>query len=103
MASKKLSQKEVTKRLIRLRNLEKLHSISKQMRSKKDELIKLQSEQIEDLEKGLAVADQLIDAQAIRIAELETMFFGKKKPSTDTSRPDGTSVPNATLPTSPPK
>lgn len=99
MANKRLSQKEVAKRMIRLRNLEKLHRVSKQMRSKKDELIKLQTEQIEGLEKGLDVADQLIKAQAIRIAELESMVFGKKK-----KPPIGTAgFQDQDKPTTPPK
>lgn len=76
---KKVSQKEIAKRMVRLRNLEQLHRISKQMRNKKDELIALQKEHIANLEQGLDTADKLIKAQAIRIAELETMVFGKKK------------------------
>ena len=77
--SKKLSQKEVAKRLIRLRNLEQLHRISKQMRSKKDELIAAQAEQLDKLEAFVTKQQELIEAQAIRIAELEAMVFGKKK------------------------
>lgn len=76
---KMLSQKEVAKRLIRLRNLEQLHRISKQMRSKKDELIATQAEQLDKLEVLVTKQQEFIETQAIRIAELETMVFGKKK------------------------
>ncbi len=79
MANKKLSQKEIAKRLVRLRNLEKLHSLSKQMRSKKDEFIQLQAEQIEKLQELANHQQALLETQAIRIAELEAMVFGKKK------------------------
>jgi transposase len=103
MANKKLSQKEIAKRMIRLRNLEKLHRISKQMRDKKDELIKLQAEQIENLEKGLDTADQLIQAQAIRIAELETMVFGKKKKPPIGTPPSDQDQSKPTPPSKPPR
>ena len=76
---KKLSQKEVAKRLIRLRNLEQLHRISKQMRNKKDELIATQAEQLDNLEVLVTKQQEFIETQAIRIAELETIVFGKKK------------------------
>lgn len=77
--AKKLSQKETAKRMVRLRNLEKLHRASKQMRNAKDELINLQKQQIVDLKEGNKLRDELIETQAIRIAELEAMIFGKKK------------------------
>jgi transposase len=76
---KKLSQKEVAKRLIRLRNLEQLHRISKQMRNKKDELIAAQAEQLDKFEALVIKQQEFIETQAIRIAELEAMVFGKKK------------------------
>lgn len=81
---KKLSQKEIAKRLTRLRNLEQLHRVSKQMQSKKDELIATQAEQIDTLEVLVTEQQKLIETQNIRIAELEAMVFGKKrKPPTD--------------------
>ncbi len=49
------------------------------MRSKKDEFIQLQAEQIEKLQDLANRQQELLDAQAIRIAELEAMVFGKKK------------------------
>jgi len=82
---KKLSQAEVAKRLVKLRNLEKLHSLTKHRRDIQDELIanlRLLSEQQQDL---LTKQDALIDSQAIRIAELEAMVFGKKKRPVDGS------------------
>jgi transposase len=97
MANKKLSQKEIAKRLVRLRNLEKLHRVSKQMRSKKDELIQLQAEQIEKLQDLATRQQELLDAQAIRIAELETIVFGKKK------RPPTIPPSSESIPATPPK
>lgn len=79
MPNKRLSQAEIAKRMVRLRNLEKLHRASKQMRTKKDELIAIQAEQIDRLEELLTRQSKLIETQAIRIAELEVMVFGKKK------------------------
>lgn len=93
---KKLSQKEVAKRLVRLRNLEQLHRLSKQMRSKKDELIATQTEQIDKLKVLVTGQQEFIEAQAIRIAELETMVFGKKK-----RPPSGTPAPKDTVTTNP--
>ncbi len=89
MANKKLSQKEIAKRMIRLRNLEKLHRVSKQMRTKKDELIEAQAKQLDNFEVLASQQQELIETQAIRIAELEAMVFGKKKrPPTGTPPPE---------------
>lgn len=82
--------------MIRLRNLEKLHRVSKQMRGKKDELIAAQAERINKLEELANRQNEFIETQAIRIAELEAMVFGKKK-----RPPTGTPAPKDDIATTP--
>lgn len=96
--AKKLSQKEIAKRMVRLRNLEKLHRIAKQMRTTKDELIATQAAQITNLEETVALQDKMLSEQAVLIAELQTMVFGKKKRS-----PTGTPPAPKDTSASPPK
>lgn len=79
MSRKPLDPSIVAERMIRLRNLEKLYKLSKQRYN-------LQNKQIATLKRFSAKQQELlndqmvlIETQAIRIAELETMVFGKKK------------------------
>lgn len=72
---KVLSQTEIDQRLVRLRNLEKLHT--------KDQVIKRQlRQQVKDLQQQLeaqeAHFEKIAEDQAVRIAELEKMVFGSK-------------------------
>jgi len=62
-----------------LHNLQHLHAIARDRMAKQDEIIKLQNQQIERQEEADRLRDELIETQAIRIAELEAMIFGKKK------------------------
>jgi hypothetical protein len=76
---KKLSQAEVAKRMIRLRNLEKLRRLSNHRRTLQDEMIAKLQALVESQQELLDQQDAMLKTQAIRIAELETMVFGKKK------------------------
>lgn len=98
MSRKPLDPSVVAERMIRLRNLEKLYKLSKQRHN-------LQNKQIAALKrlstKQQALLDDqmvLIETQAIRIAELEAMVFGKKK-----KPPVGTLPKDQDRPSSPPK
>lgn len=74
-----LSEKEIEQRLIKLRNLERLHPIARQR-------IELLEKKNEELKKTATAQGKLIKLQAevieklkLRIEELEKMVFGKKK------------------------
>lgn len=98
MSRNSLDPSVVAERMIRFRNLEKLYKLSKQRHN-------LQNKQIATL-KRLSTRQQellddqmvLIETQAIRIAELEAMVFGKKK-----KPPLGTSPKDQDKPTALPK
>jgi transposase len=98
MSRKPLDPSVVAERMIRLRNLERLYKLSKQRHN-------LQNKQIATL-KRLSTGQQellddqmvLIETQAIRIAELEAMVFGKKK-----KPPIGMPPKDQDKPSAPPK
>jgi transposase len=95
---KKLSPATIKKRMQMLHNLQHLYAIARDRMANLEEIIKLHKQQITELEEGNRLRDELIDAQSIRIAELETMVFGKKKkPPIDTPPKD------TNKPSSPPK
>lgn|GEM_PF-1296530 len=73
---KKLTDQEVTVRMAELYNLRKLHAHDrKQIVSLKQRVRTLEQEKADDR----AYFEALIQKQAIQIAELQTMVFGKKK------------------------
>lgn len=79
MSRKPLDPSVVAERMIRLRNLERLYKLSKQrqnLQNKQVAALKRLSTKQQDLLDDQMV---LIETQAIRIAELEAMIFGKKK------------------------
>lgn len=81
----KLTDEEIRKRLIRLRNLERLHAHDReQIASLKQRVHTLEREKADDR----AYFEALIQKQAIQIAELQTMVFGRKR-----KPPTGTAVP----------
>lgn len=69
---KQLSKAEIDSRMVELRNLRSLHA------NDRKQVAKLNAEN-KELRALLHEALRKIDAQNIRIAELETMVFGKKK------------------------
>jgi hypothetical protein len=78
---KRLSQAEVAKRMVRLRNLEKLHRMGNHRRDLQQEIIAKLEALVANQQELLEQQDAMLNTQAIRIAELETMVFGKKKKS----------------------
>ncbi|HSW77183.1 MAG TPA: transposase [Candidatus Chromulinivoraceae bacterium] len=77
--SRKLTDDVIASRMVELRNLRKLHVRDRrQIAELKAENKVIRAENVE-LRQLLAQALEKIDAQAIQIAELQTMVFGKKK------------------------
>lgn len=81
MGRKHLSEAEITRRLVRLRNLERLHAHAQQ------HIVELKAEN-KELRTVVASQDDRLNTQAMQIAELQAMVFGKKK-----KPPAGTVVP----------
>lgn len=74
--SKPLSKKEIYDRLIRLRNLERLHAVQSEQNRLLKEIVKRQDETI-------AMQAKAIETFKLRIEELERMVFRKKKAKTE--------------------
>jgi transposase len=72
MSRKKLTTNEVSKRMTELRNLQTLHRRDRQQVSDLTEALSLVANERDELK-------QLVATQAVQIAELQTMVFGKKK------------------------
>jgi transposase len=85
----KLSEAVVKQRLQELRNLKRLYQQAKLREAAKDV-------RIAELEAVVASQQARLDTQAIQIAELQTMVFGKKR-----QPPFGTPTQNLSLPTEP--
>jgi transposase len=75
MSKIRLSEKEVKNRLIRLRNLERLHAEQKL----RNERLVAENKKIIVLEKTILEQQKTIDDLKLQIEELRTMVFGKKK------------------------
>lgn len=74
--ARKLSDDVVAARMVELRNLRKLHAHDRQQIAElKQEVRSLRQEKADDR----AYFESLVQKQAIQIAELQTMVFGKKK------------------------
>jgi transposase len=83
----KLSEAVVKQRLQELRNLKRLYQQAKLREAKKDV-------RIAELELTVADLEGKVDTQAIQIAELQTMVFGKKRrPPTGTPGTDRQATP----------
>src|SRR2546430_757159 len=92
---KKLTVTEVAARMVELRNLRSLHAHDrKQIAALKLRVKTLEQEKADDR----AYFESLIQRQAIQIAELQTMVFGKKK-----RPPTGKAVPVLPLPVPTPR
>jgi hypothetical protein len=75
----KPSTATIKKPLQALRNLQHLYAKAREHITKLEEIIHLQDEQIVTQAEQNQVLQKLVKAQSIRIAELETTVFGKKK------------------------
>lgn len=75
MVKRELSKEEIRKRLIRLQNLEKLHT---EQKIRIERLIE-ENKKIVILEKTILEQQKTIDDLKLQIEELRTMIFGKKK------------------------
>jgi hypothetical protein len=80
--SQKLSEAEVNRRLIRLRNLEQLHAKAKDRIARQDETIAVLQQQMSEMKQ---MFEGIIERQQIRIAELEKMVFGRRPKGKDDS------------------
>ena len=79
MGKIKLSEKEIRKRLIRLRNLERLHA---EQKHRNEQLVLEKREfkkEIAKLNTIVSEQQRTIDDMKLQIEELRTMVFGKKK------------------------
>ena len=65
--------------MVRLRNLEKLHRMGNHRRDLQQEIMPKLEALVASQQELLEQQAALLNTQAIRIAELETMVFGKKK------------------------
>lgn len=72
MGRPKLPEEVVAKRLVRLRNLERMYAASRKREAAKDI-------RIAELEVTVADQQRRLDTQAVQIAELQTMVFGKRR------------------------
>jgi transposase len=88
---KQLTQAEVNQRLLRLRNLELLHTKDQQTKA----ALRKENKQLKTL---VAELQQQNKTQAIQIAELQTMVFGKKR-----KPPTGHHIPELPKPEVPPR
>lgn len=75
MGKFRLSKQEINKRLIRLRNLERLHLEQKQ----RNEQLVEENKKIIVLERTILEQQRTIDDMKLQIEELRTIIFGKKK------------------------
>jgi transposase len=93
MSRNPLNPSIVAERMIRLRNLEKLYKLAKQRHNIQNKQIAILKQLSDSQQELLSKQLILMEDQAIRIAELETMVFGKKKrPPTGT--PSQQDIPN---------
>ena len=95
MAKRRLSDEVVAARMVELRNLRKLHKHDRaQIVELKQRVRTLEQEKADDR----AYFEALIQKQAIQIAELQTMVFGKKR---KTKLPPGDGTPSSGIPAQP--
>lgn len=94
--SQKLSEAEVNRRLVRLRNLEQLHAKAKARIAQQDVVIAELRQQMTEMKQ---MFEEVIERQQIRIAELEKMVFGRRPKGKDGS----SSGPSSNDTSGPPK
>ena len=96
--SRRLSDETIAARMVELRNLRRLHLLAGKRAASQQVVIAIQKGKIATLKEQIAILRQLVDTQNIRIAELETMVFGKKH-----RPPTGTAVPELPVPARQPR
>ena len=75
MGRQKLSEAEIEKRLVRLTNLERLHVQDQQIKTE----LRAENKQLKaDVAELKQYFSSIVETQAARITELETMVFGRK-------------------------
>lgn len=101
MAVRTLSGEEITKRLIRLRNLERLH---REQKLRNEQLVvenKQLNRRVTALEKENAVLKSTMEDLKLQIEELRTIVFGRKRKKEENN--DHTDIPPIQMNTSPPR
>ena len=83
----RLSEKEIHKRLIRLRNLEQLHKKARKRIVSQDKEIKFLKFRIKELEEKDKEKDKIIQSLMLQMEEIKIKVFGKKKEKDDEKRP----------------
>ena len=78
-----LTEQEIRQRLIRLRNLEYLHTKAKKRIVAQDKEIKALNLRIEDLENQNKEKDKIIETFRLQLEELRIKVFGKKRDKDD--------------------
>lgn len=83
-----LTEGEIQERLVRLRNLERLHAVARERIARQEEQIAAQAARIAQLE-------SLNEKLLLRVEELERMVFGRKRSREETPPDAGTSPPSS--------
>lgn len=92
MLKLRLSNTEITKRLVRLRNLERLYAEQKLRNERLIEENHRLKQEIITLQSTVVTQQQMIENLQLQVAELRQIIFGKRKKKTeDESDDDGTS------------
>ena len=81
--SNKLSDKEIRQRLVKLRNLEKLHKQARERIISQDKEIKFLKLRIKELEERNREKDKTIESFRLQLEEIKIKVFGKKKSKDD--------------------
>lgn len=74
-----LSEQEINKRLVRLRNLEHLHVKARKRIASRDKEIKLLKLQVKELQEQNKEKDKIIQSLMLQMEEIRIKVFGKKK------------------------
>jgi hypothetical protein len=81
--AKKLTPEEITQKLIRLNNLEMLHSKAKKRNKKLETENKSMKEREVVNDQRIAELEKKLEAALVLISELQEMVFGKKNKDKD--------------------
>lgn len=81
-----LSEQEIKQRLIRLNNLEKLHTRAKKKILRQSKQIQLLKQQVHLLQEQNKEQNKIIEKFSLQLEELRTKVFGKKKKGKDTNK-----------------
>ena len=84
-----LSEQEIKRRLIRLTNLEHLHTEAIRRNTRQAKQIKLLKRQVHLLQEQNKEKDKAIEKFSLQLEELRTKVFGKKKNKDKNDKPNG--------------